>query len=85
MAMRIRTQNLPNSFSSDNEKQKAVLPETAPRASLLGKVTSRSQLTIGSGGQTTNGSHGSPEFRTSRRGIPNKAMKALQYGGKLRG
>jgi len=26
-----------------------------------------------------------PEFRTSGRGTPNKAMKALQYGGKLRG
>ena len=45
MAMRIRTQNLPNSFSSDNKKQKAVLPETAPRASVLAKATSRSQLT----------------------------------------
>ena len=43
--MRIRTQNLPNSFSSDNKKQKAVLPETAPRASVLAKATCRSQLT----------------------------------------
>jgi hypothetical protein len=35
--MRIRTQNLPNSFSSDNKKQKAVLPETAPWTSVLAK------------------------------------------------
>jgi hypothetical protein len=43
--MRIRTQTLPNSFSSGNKKQKAVLPETAPPASVLAKATSRSQLT----------------------------------------
>ena len=45
MAMRIRTQTLPNSFSSDNKKQKAVLPETAPRTSVLAKANSRSQFT----------------------------------------
>jgi hypothetical protein len=45
VAMRIRTQNLPNSFSSDNKKQKAVLPGTAPWASVLAKTTCRSQLT----------------------------------------
>jgi hypothetical protein len=43
--MRIRTQTLPNSFSSGNKKQEAVLAETAPRASVLAKATSRSQLT----------------------------------------
>ena len=43
--MRTRTQNLPNSFSSDNKKQKAVLPETAIRTMVLAKATSRSQLT----------------------------------------
>jgi hypothetical protein len=43
--MRIRTQNLPDSFSFDNKKQKAVLPETALLASVLAKATSRSQLT----------------------------------------
>jgi len=43
--MRIRTQNLPNSFSLDNKKQKAVLPDTALRASVLAKATSRRQLT----------------------------------------
>ena len=36
--MQIRTQDLPNSFSSGNKKQKAVLPETAPRASVLGEI-----------------------------------------------
>src|SRR4029077_3841683 len=44
-AMRIRTQTLPNSFSSGNKKQKAALPETAPRASVLAKAIFRSQLT----------------------------------------
>jgi hypothetical protein len=38
VAMRIRTQNLPNSFSSDYKKQKVVLPETARRASVLGEI-----------------------------------------------
>jgi predicted ATP-grasp superfamily ATP-dependent carboligase len=38
-AMRIRTQKLPNSFSLDNKKQKAVLPESAPRTSVLAKAT----------------------------------------------
>ena len=46
MAMWIRTQNLPNSFSSHNKKTKAVLPQTAPRASVLAKTTSRSQLSL---------------------------------------
>ena len=45
MAMCIRTQNLPNSFSSDNKKQKAVLPGTGPWAGILAKTTCRSQLT----------------------------------------
>jgi hypothetical protein len=43
---------------------------------------------MGSGGQTTNGSHPWVEFRTSGAlwpCTPKKAMKALQYGGKLRG
>ena len=44
MAMRIRTQTLPNSFSSGNKKQKAIFPETAPGASVLTKATSRDQL-----------------------------------------
>ena len=43
--MRIRTRTLPNSFSSDSKKQKAILPETAPRTSVLAIATSRSQLT----------------------------------------
>jgi CRP/FNR family cyclic AMP-dependent transcriptional regulator len=45
--MRVRTQNLPNSFSSDKKKQKAVLPGTAPWASVLAKTPCRSQLTNG--------------------------------------
>jgi hypothetical protein len=43
--MRSRTRNLADSFSSDNEKQKAILAETASRASILAKATSRSQFT----------------------------------------
>jgi NAD(P)-dependent dehydrogenase (short-subunit alcohol dehydrogenase family) len=43
--MRIRTHTLPNSFSSDNKKQKAVWPGTAPWASVLVKTACRSQLT----------------------------------------
>jgi hypothetical protein len=36
--MRIRTRDLPNSFSSRNKKQKAVLLESVPRASVFGKA-----------------------------------------------
>jgi hypothetical protein len=86
--MRVTTQNLPNSFSSSNKKQKAALPETAPRASILAKATSRGQL--------TNWQRRSNHERFTRlTGIsdkwrvmavyPKKAMKALQYGSKLRG
>ena len=35
--MRIRTQTLPNSFSSGNKKQKAVLPETAASGKRFGE------------------------------------------------
>ena len=40
--MWIRTQNLPDSFSSDKKKQKAVLPGTGPWASLLANDLSES-------------------------------------------
>ena len=63
--MRITTQNLPNSFSSSNKKQKAALPETAPRASVLAKATSRSQLTIGSRRSNHEQFTLLPTFRTS--------------------
>jgi hypothetical protein len=45
VAMWIGTQNLPNSFSLDNKTQKAVLPGTAPWATVLAETTFRSQLT----------------------------------------
>jgi hypothetical protein len=45
--MRVRTQNLLDSFSSDKKKQKAVLPGTAPWASVLAKTICRSQLING--------------------------------------
>ena len=37
MAMRIRTQNLPNSFSSDNKKQKAVLARNCASGKRFGE------------------------------------------------
>jgi hypothetical protein len=42
MAIWTRTQKLCNSFSSDKKKQKAVLPGTEPRASLLASDLSES-------------------------------------------
>jgi hypothetical protein len=56
--MRIRTQNLPNSFSSDNEKQKAALPETAPRGTRFGESDLAESIDNWQWGQTTNGSRG---------------------------
>lgn len=46
MAIRIRTQNLLNSFSSDNKKNKTRLPEPhLDRADVLSEIDRQSQLT----------------------------------------
>jgi hypothetical protein len=63
--MRIRTQNLPNSFSLDNKKPKVVCPNLG-----LGHAFGESDLSrpidqLAGDGQTTDGSHGWPESWTS--------------------
>jgi hypothetical protein len=42
--MWIGTQNFSNSFSSDKKKQKALLPGTAPWASVLAKTPCRESI-----------------------------------------
>ena len=88
-AMRIRTPNLRNSFSSDNKRQKLVLPETARHASVLGEnrpVGINCQLAMSVKLRTVhtfNRNVGQTAHLWP--GTCKKATKVLQCGGKLRG
>jgi hypothetical protein len=72
--MRIRTQTLPNSFSSDNKKTKGGFARNCASDKRFGErdfSESIDQLAVAA------------KPRTAM--TPKKAMKALQYRGKLRG